>query len=91
MAETDTENNLWTEIFVELKGTDTKHAVVQLEAMLKNPLFEHKTIKKKLARIVAQKFPRNTGNSFIERARDNFKKKYNCELKGFSSGNTDTL
>lgn len=31
----------WTEIFIELKGRDTNHAINQLRETLKNPIFKH--------------------------------------------------
>lgn len=91
LVETNAKKNLWTEIFVELKGKNVAHAIKQLEATITNPIFEHNSIEKKLARIVAQSFPRNTGNSIMEKARNKFKKNYNCNLKGFSSTGTDNL
>lgn len=72
--------NKWIEIFVELKGTDVNHAVKQLKATIEKPVFKHKTIEQLWARIVAQSFPRNTGNSTIERARDYFRKR-NIDFK----------
>lgn len=72
--------NKWIEVFVELKGKDVVHAVKQLKATIDKPIFKHNTIEKQWARIVAQSFPRNTGNSTIERARDYFRKK-NIDFK----------
>ena len=72
--------NKWIEVFVELKGTDVDHAVKQLKATIDKPIFKHNTIEKRWVRIVAQSFPRNTGNSTIERARDYFRKK-NIDFK----------
>ena len=72
--------NKWLEIFVELKGKDVDHAIEQLKATVDNPIFQHSTIEQRWARIVAQSFPRNTGNSSYERARIDFKKK-NINLK----------
>ena len=75
LIQTDVPQNKWLEIFVELKGKDVDHAVEQLKATIDNPIFQHKTIEQRWARIVAQSFPRNTGNSSYERARIYFKKK----------------
>ena len=74
LVKSDVPQNKWTEIFVELKGTGVDHAVKQLKATINRPVFQHPTIDQRWARIVAQSFPRNTGNSTIERARDFFKK-----------------
>ncbi len=75
----------WCEIFVELKGKNISHAILQLEETLKMECFLHKTVKIKRARIVGQSIPRNTGNSIMERAKIRFLQKYSCELRAFSS------
>ena len=80
LVQTDIVQNRWIEIFVELKGTDVDHAVKQLKATIDKPVFMHNTIERQWVRIVAQSFPRNTGNSTIERARDYFRKK-NIDFK----------
>ena len=80
LVQTDIVQNRWIEIFVELKGTDVDHAVKQLKATIDKPVFKHNTIERQWVRIVAQSFPRNTGNSTIERARDYFRKK-NIDFK----------
>jgi len=80
LVQSNITQNKWIEIFVELKGTDVDHAVKQLKATIDKPVFKHNTIEKQWARIVAQSFPRNTGNSTIERARDYFRKK-NIDFK----------
>ena len=75
----------WGEFFIELKGKDISHAILQLEETLKKDCFNHQTIKIKCARIVGQSIPRNTGNSIMERAKIQFIRKYNCDLRAFSS------
>lgn len=80
LVQSNITQNKWIEIFVELKGKDVDHAVTQLKATIDNPVFKHKTIEKLWARIVAQSYPKNTGNSTIERARDYFRKK-NIDFK----------
>lgn len=75
LIQSDKSKNNWLEIFVELKGKDVDHAIEQLKATVDKPIFQHKTIEKRWARIVAQSFPRNTGDSSYERARIYFKKK----------------
>ena len=72
-------------VFVELKGSDVAHAVKQLDATLSYPLKWTK------ARIVANKIPANTGRSVVERAKVDFRRKYNCELICLKSGQPDFL
>ena len=91
LVEEDALVNRWNEIFVELKGRDVGHAIKQLRSSLQAKVFMHPTIGKRYARIVAQCIPRNSGNSIIERARDEFRKNYSAELKCWSSGKTDSL
>lgn len=81
----------WAEIFVELKGKDINHAILQLEETLKKESFSHQTIKVKRARIVGQSIPRNTGNSVMERAKIRFIQKYKCDLRAFSSAPNESL
>lgn len=76
LVNTDSSHNKWIEIFVELKGKDVDHAIKQLKATVDKPIFQHSTIEQRMARIVAQSIPRNTGNSVVERARDYFSKKH---------------
>ncbi len=78
-------------VFVELKGIDVAHAVKQLEATLSYPLFAQNRTKWTKARVVANKIPANTGRSVVERAKVDFRKKYNCELLCLKSGNPDIL
>ena len=91
LVESNVAENQWTEIFVELKGKDVAHAVKQLRCSINNVLFMHPTIKKRYARIIAQSIPRNSGNSIVERARDEFRSKYSVELKCWSSDRKDTI
>lgn len=70
----------WYGHFIELKGTDTRHAIEQLEATITNALFNN-SLKKKHARIVARSFPSSKANTDIENARQRFKRQYQCELK----------
>lgn len=73
------------ELFVELKGGNIQHAIEQVEATLKNPLFKDPAVKKRQARIIGRKIPSNTGNSITERAKKKFMAKYNCRLE-FKTG-----
>lgn len=76
LFESDVDNNVWTEVFVELKGKDVDHAIDQIKATIDKPVFQHKSIGHRWARIVAQSVPSNTGNSVVERARNYFSKKH---------------
>lgn len=87
LVEYDAINNQWAEIFVELKGVDVRHAIEQLRSSINHPIFRHPTVHKRYARLVAQSIPRNSGNSIVERARDEFRKEYAVELKCWSSSN----
>lgn len=67
------------------------HAVKQLDATLSYPLFAQNRAKWTKARIVANKIPANTGRSVVERAKVDFRRKYNCELICLKSGQPDFL
>lgn len=84
------EQGKWSEVFVELKGSDIKHAIEQLRQSIMDDMFKHECIHRRYARVVAQKIPRNTGNSVVERARDEFRK-YDIELKCWSSTKVDSI
>ncbi len=75
LIQSDKPQNKWLEIFVELKGKGVDHAIEQLKATVDKPIFQHRTIEKRWARIVAQSFPRYTGHSSIEQARDYFRER----------------
>lgn len=81
----------WHGHFIELKGTDTRHAIEQLEATVTNPLFNNNSLIKKHARIVARSFPSSKANTDIENARQRFRRQYQCELKCLKSNNPDTV
>ena len=78
-------------VFVELKGTDVPHAIEQLDATLSYPLFANNRTRWTKARVVANKIPANTGRSVVERAKVDFRKKYNCELICLKSGQPDRI
>jgi hypothetical protein len=86
----DKGNGEWVQIFVELKGVDVAHAIVQLESTLQNKMLQHATNKEKRARIVAAAFPSNRANPKMEQAKLTFLKKYQCELRGLKSNQEDT-
>lgn len=81
----------WTEAFVELKGVDTTHAIDQLRQTLKKAIFKHPSNDDIRARIVAQSFPSNKSNPTMEKAKQEFRKDYNCDLRGMKSGQEDKL
>lgn len=81
----------WTETFVELKGVDTSHAIEQLRQTLEKPVFKHSSNVDIRARIIAQSFPSNKSNPTMEKAKQEFRKNYNCDLRGMKSGQEDRL
>ena len=87
----DVKPEQWTEAFVELKGVDTNHAISQLRQMLKNAIFKHPSNDDIRARIVAQSFPSNKSNPAMEKAKQEFRKDYNCDLRGMKNGQVDKL
>lgn len=87
----DTVPQQWTEVFVELKGVDTIHAIDQLRETLKKSIFKHPSNDVVRARIVAQSFPSNKSNPAMEKAKQEFRKVYNCDLRGMKTGQEDKL
>ena len=85
------ETDDWAEIFVELKGVDVASAIDQLKASLENPIFKHVTNKELRARIIAQSFPSNKSNPIMEKAKIEFRKKYQCDLRGMKNGQEDSI
>lgn len=81
----------WTEVFVELKGVDTNHAIDQLRQTLKKAIFKHLSNDDIRARIVAQSFPSNKSNPAMEKAKQEFRKDYRCDLRGMKSGQEEKL
>lgn len=81
----------WSEIFVELKGTDIDHAVAQLRATLSNSLFKHPTNDDIRARIVAQSFPAHKSDPTMENAKKEFRKNFQCDLRGMKTGQEEKL
>ena len=90
-SDKEIEPEQWTEAFVELKGVDTNHAINQLRQMLKNAIFKHPSNDDIRARIVAQSFPSNKSNPAMEKAKQEFRKDYNCDLRGMKNGQEDKL
>lgn len=81
----------WTEIFVEMKGVDTNHAIDQLRQSLKKSVFKHPSNADIRARIVAQSFPSNKSNPTMEKAKQEFRKYFLCDLRGMKTGQNDKL
>lgn len=81
----------WSEIFVELKGSDIDHAIAQLRATLRNPLFKHPTNDDIRARIVAQSFPAHKSDPIMENAKKEFRKNFQCDLRGMKTGQEEKL
>lgn len=75
------DGDLHTQVLIELKGNDICHAIEQLDATLRAPLLQHKSINNRWARVVAQTIPMSASRKVIERAKVQFVKKYNCDLK----------
>lgn len=90
-SEKDVKPEQWTEAFVELKGVDTNHAIDQIRQTLKKTVFKHPSNDNIRARIVAQSFPSNKSNPTMEKAKQEFRKEYNCDLRGMKSGQEDKL
>ena len=91
LSEDTSLHNSYKAHFVELKGRDIPHAVLQLEATLENDLFKERSISKRYARVVGRSFPSSSANPEMEKAKKRFKTKYGCELKMFKSGQVDTI
>lgn len=70
-------------VFLELKGRDINHAIVQLESTIKNPLFMPSPSKedKTRARIISNRGVSSASRSELERAKVRFLRNYNVELK----------
>lgn len=81
----------WKEVFLELKGTDILRAVKQLETTIENVLFQHPSNKELFSRVVGSAFPSNGSRNSLEKAKIEFKKKYNCELKTLKPSQPDRL
>lgn len=87
----DVKQKMWSEVFIELKGSDVSHAIEQLEKTLQTPVFMNGAVENKFARLVATSFPANKSNTLIERAKRRFLANYHCELKSIGSGKPDMI
>ena len=85
------ENGSWAEVFVELKGADIRHAIIQLKATLNHPYFKSTDYSIRKARVVtSNRIPANTGNSIVERAKVDFRK-MGCDFRPIKSSQPDLL
>ena len=91
LAVIEKENDQWTEIFVELKGSDILHAIEQLEATLQHEIFRHKGVDRRLARVVGHSFPSNKSDTRIEKAKIRFLQQLHCELRCLKSGQKEVV
>lgn len=65
--------------------------VSQIGWILKKSIFKHSSNDIVRARIVAQSFPSNKSNPTMEKAKSEFRKNYNCDLRGMKSDQEDKL
>lgn len=83
--------DIWSEVYVELKGSDVIHAIKQLKDTIMNPLFSSTTHFARKARVVtANRIPSNAGYSIIERAKVDFKK-IGCDFRPIKSKQPDVI
>lgn len=80
----------WAEIFVELKGTGVSHALTQLIATIKNPMFRHSTNTTKRACVVAISYPANKSNPNFEKKVIEIEKLH-FKLKKLKPGQQDSI
>lgn len=80
----------WAEIFVELKGNASSHALTQLIATIKNPIFRHSTNIIKRACVVATSYPANKSNPVFEKKVLEITKLH-FELKKLKPGQKDSI
>lgn len=79
-------------VFIELKGKDIAHAIVQLESTLENNLFKPAPQKTDAvrARIVTNGCgPASASKIDLAKAKIRFFQKYNCDLRVLKSTQTD--
>ena len=76
-----------TEHFIELKGTDVRHAIEQLEASIKQ--LSDDIAKAKYSFVITTHVPKS--DTRIQRAKPRFHRDYNCELIVKNSPHTVTI
>lgn len=84
------EKEEWKQIFVEQKGTDVRHAIEQLIATIKQPVFLHKSNIERRACVVATNFPANTSDPKIETLKQELGK-LGVSYKQLKNGQIDRL
>ena len=71
----------WIQVFIELKATDAKHGLEQLEAILLHPLFKPlASNERRVARLVPKSMPSSKNNPEIHRLKERIAK-LNCTFK----------
>ena len=79
----------WIHIFIELKGTDAKHGLEQLEATLQHSLFNSLAPnERRVARLVTKSMPSSKNNPEIERLKQRIVN-LNCTLKTMKSNQAE--
>lgn len=79
----------WIHIFIELKGTDAKHGLEQLEATLQHSLFNSLAPnERRVARLVTKSMPSSKNNPEIDRLKQRIAK-LNCTLKTMKSNQAE--
>lgn len=86
----DTPDEVWAQIFVELKGHDAIHGMEQLLASVRSRVFNHPSNKCRKARLVATSFPANRSNPKVEKMRQEFAR-LRVEYKNMKPGQRDTI
>jgi len=81
---------LWTEVFVELKGRDVYHGLTQLVKTVKQQVFKHSSNTEVRARLVAVNFPANNANPGVEKLKIELSK-LKVKYKQFKNGQKDSL
>lgn len=74
-------------VYVELKGKDISHAIDQLKATITHQIFKPLPTKddKVLARIVCSAGPASAARKKFEKAKIEFRSRYNCDLRSINS------
>lgn len=81
----------WIHVFIELKGTDVKHGLEQLEATLRHSLFNSLAPnERRVARLVTKCMPSSKNNPEIDRLKQRIAKR-NCTLKTMKSDQAENF
>ena len=85
------DSEAWANVFIELKGSDVRHAILQLESTLLHPIFRNEHPQKMYARIVSSSMPLRRNDPEWEKAVKRFREKYKCELRRVKNHQPDNL